>query len=71
MAHYLEHIAFKIQALLGESLRATLLPKNKLALSLEESNWLESFNISDLDIERASRPLEVWEIRLYHSQFEI
>ena len=56
---------------MGEFFRATLLPKNKTNLSLEESNWLQSFNISDLDTEMARRPLELWEIRMDHSQFEI
>ena len=70
-AHSPEQIAFKIQALLGESLRATLLPKNKVDFCLEESNWLPSFNIFDLGTKISRQPLEVWEIRMDHSYFEI
>ena len=56
---------------MGETIRASLLPKNKTELSLEESNWLHSFNISDLDISMARRPLEVWEIRMDHNNYQI
>ena len=56
---------------MGETLRTYLFPKNKTVLSSEESNWLHSFNISDLDTTMARRPLEVQEIRMDHSQFEI
>ena len=48
-----------------------LLPKNKTKLSLDEVNWLHSFNIYDLDTTLAKQSLEVWEIRMGQSQFEI
>ena len=70
-AHSPEQIASKTQALMGETLRASLLPKNKTDLFPEESNWLHSFNISNLDVSMARRLLEVWEIRMDHNTYQI
>ena len=70
-AHSPEKIASKNQVLLGETLRASLLPKNKTDLFPEESNWLHSFNISDLDIAMARWPLKVWEKIMDHKTYQI
>ena len=56
---------------MGEILRESRLPKNKIELSIEESNWLHKFNIEDLDVAEARCLLEVLEIRKDHSRMEI
>ena len=38
-------VARKTQVLMGETLRESGLPKNKIELAIEESNWLNNFNI--------------------------
>ena len=53
-----------------EILNVTLLPKNKTKLTTNKVNWMQSFNLSDLDTNMAKRTLEVWEIRLDQSQFD-
>ena len=48
---------------MGETLRESRMPKNKIELSTKESSWLHKFNIEYLDVAKARNPLEVWEIR--------
>ena len=48
-AHSPEQIASKTQALMGETIKSYLLPKNNTTLSPDKANWLHSFNITDLD----------------------
>ena len=55
---------------MGEMLNASMLTKNKANLSPKKVNWVNYFNIYELDITRAKRSLEIWEIRLEQSQFE-
>ena len=56
---------------MGENLRESRWPENKIELAIKESNWLNNFNIVDIDEAKARRLLEVWEIRKDHSQMEI
>ena len=49
---------------MGEILNASLMPKNKTKLTLDEANWMDSFNIYELDIATVKKPLEVWELRM-------
>ena len=56
---------------MGEILNAYLLPKNKTKLTLDEASWMESFNISKIDIVTTKKSLEVWELRMDKTQFEI
>ena len=60
-----------MQPLMGEILNASLMPKNKTKLTLDEANWMVSFNISELDIATAMKPLEVWKLRMDQTEFEI
>ena len=60
-----------MQALVGEILNASLLSKNKTKLMSNGVNWLYSFNISELDTTMVKKTLEVWELRMDQSQFEI
>ena len=56
---------------MGEILNASLMPKNKTKLTLDEANWMDSFNISEQDTATAMKPLEVWELRMDQIEFEI
>ena len=56
---------------MGEILTASLLSKNKDKLTSYETRWLESFNISETTIATAKKPLEVCELRMDKTQFEI
>ena len=59
-----EQIAAKTQALMGEIMNMSLLPKNKTKLLPDEVSWLQSFKITELDIIKVYRSLEFWEIRM-------
>ena len=69
--HTPEQIASKIQALMGEIMNMSLLPKNKTKLSPDEVSWLQSFKIIELDTIKIKISLEVWEIRMDSALFEI
>ena len=56
---------------MGEILNASLMPKNKTKLTLDEANWMDSFNIYEQDTATAMKPLEVWELRMDQTEFEI
>ena len=56
---------------MGEILNDYLLPKNKDRITSDESRWLDSFNISKIIIATAKNLLEVWELRMDKTQFEI
>ena len=64
-------ITIKTKAILGEIMNASLLSKNKDKLTLDESRWLVSFNISETTIAKTKKPLEVWELRMDKTHFEI
>ena len=56
---------------MGEIINIELIPKNKTKLSPDEVSWMQSFKITELDTIKVKRSLEVWEIRMDQSQFEI
>ena len=66
-----KQIVAKTQALMGEIMNVSLMSKNKTKLTLDEVNWMDSFNISELGTTMVKKPLEVWELRMDQSQFEI
>ena len=59
-----------MQALMGEVIKVNQLTRNKVKLSANEVNWMQSFNASAIDIDPTPRKLEIWEIRLDKSQFK-
>ena len=56
---------------MGEIMNASLMPKNKTKHMPYEVNWMDSFNIYESDTTMVKKPLEVWELRMDQSQFEI
>ena len=56
---------------MGEIMNASLMPKNKTKLTLDEANWMDSFNITDLAIDTVINPMEVRELRMDQTQFDI
>ena len=66
-----EQIAAKTQALMGEIMNMSSFPKNMTKLSPDEVSWMQSFKINDLDTIMVKRYLEVWEIRMDPTLFEI
>ena len=66
-----EQIIMKTQALVGEILNASKMSKNKTKLTPDEVNWMDSFNIYELDIVTVKKPVEVWELRMDQTQFDI
>ena len=66
-----EQIAAKMQALMGEIMSMEHMPKNKTKLSCDEVSWMQSFKITELDTTKVKRSLEVQEIRMEKSQFQI
>ena len=59
----------KINALLGEVVSVSKIPKNNVGLTDKEFNWLQSLNIQAVN-SNAPKKLEEWEVRLDKSQFE-
>ena len=54
---------------MGEVIKVNQLARNKVKLSANEVNWMQSFNASAIDNDPTSRKLEIWEIGLGKSQF--
>ena len=54
---------------MGEVIKVNQISRNKVNLSANEVNWMQSFNTSTTDIDPTPRKLEIWEIRLDKSQF--
>ena len=59
----------KINALLGEVVSVSKIPKNNVGLTDKELNWLQNLNIQAVN-SNAPKKLEEWEVRLDKSQFE-
>ena len=62
-------VIVKINALLGEVVRSTMIPDNKAELTKKEKIWMQSFKIQENN-SIAINKLENWEIRLDKSQLE-
>ena len=59
----------KINALLGEVVSVSKIPKNNVDLTDKEFNWLQSLNIQAVN-SIAPKKLEEWEFLLDKYQFE-
>ena len=70
-SHIPEQIVAEMQALMGEILNVSLMSKNKTKLTPYEVNWMDSFNVYELETAMVKKPLEVWELRMDQSHFEI
>ena len=71
MYQNLEQILVKTQALVGDILNDSKMSKNQTKLTPDEVNWMDSFNIVELDIETVKKIVEVWELRMDQTQFDI
>ena len=62
-------IVAKTNALLGEVVSISKIPNNKVGLTDNENNWMQSLNIHVAN-SIAPKKLEEWEVQLDKSQFE-